>query len=332
MINTHTLLRRFYVTRKFGGDFYAFIDYIGLAESQIYDPTLQIGPDVEHRAWEYAVEQTGIQDIGLLCGQELRLEDLMHLTNLGELQAAPLKDLFPTIYKKIQSEIGGSIHLRAIDESARLALFYELDYAAWQQQWPLMYNSILECMCASTRFMEHFITPYTHPIEVHFTHQSSEPLLHEKSCWGNAKRMYQASDYKICFPSTTSLHRLSLSNWQTSSQSQEATPELIEQIKQLILRHESTQPLLLTDLAHALHLSERTIQQRLKELNTSFHELYQEIRMQQAQRLLKSGKWTISEVSTRLGYGDLSSFSRAFKRYVGQSPNQYKQQKKTKKF
>ncbi len=49
---------------------------------------------------------------------------------------------------------------------------------------------------------------------------------------------------------------------------------------------------------------------------------YKKIRLQKALELMKQNKLTWTEVSCIVGYADLPSFSKAFKRTFGQSPKQ----------
>lgn len=57
----------------------------------------------------------------------------------------------------------------------------------------------------------------------------------------------------------------------------------------------------------------------------SIMEYYGELKISEAKRLLRTGKYTISQISDMLGYSCIHSFSRAFKKAVSISPTAYKQ-------
>jgi AraC-like DNA-binding protein len=81
------------------------------------------------------------------------------------------------------------------------------------------------------------------------------------------------------------------------------------------------------DLAAAARLvgvSERTLKRRLREEGTSFRTLLAEARKAMAQDLLADGRLTVADVAARLGFGDASSFSQAFKRWHGVAPDIYR--------
>ncbi|VXB11978.1 AraC family transcriptional regulator [Pseudomonas sp. 8AS] len=77
-------------------------------------------------------------------------------------------------------------------------------------------------------------------------------------------------------------------------------------------------------LAHGLHLSLRSLQRHLSEEGSSYEQVLAETRHALALQHLDAADCSISEVAYLLGFADSSSFSRAFKRWSGQSPSQYR--------
>lgn len=77
-------------------------------------------------------------------------------------------------------------------------------------------------------------------------------------------------------------------------------------------------------LAHGLHLSLRSLQRHLSEEGSSYEQVLAETRHALAMQHLQAQDCSISEVAYLLGFADSSSFSRAFKRWSGQSPSQYR--------
>jgi len=75
-------------------------------------------------------------------------------------------------------------------------------------------------------------------------------------------------------------------------------------------------------VAAALNLSVRTLRRQLAEEGTSFRLLGEEVRMRKAEEFLSAGL-SVQQVSNRVGYGDPSSFIRAFIRWNGDSPRRW---------
>ncbi len=77
-------------------------------------------------------------------------------------------------------------------------------------------------------------------------------------------------------------------------------------------------------LANELHMTTRTLRRRLLEENTSYRQLLEEVRQALAEELLATGALTLEEIAERLGYGEVSNFMHAFKRWKGVTPRQYR--------
>ncbi len=76
-------------------------------------------------------------------------------------------------------------------------------------------------------------------------------------------------------------------------------------------------------LAEQFHVSPRTLQRRLKSgMGTSPRELVLAARLQVARELLAQGQWRVSDVANRVGFDDLSHFSRRFRAAYGVAPSQ----------
>jgi AraC-like DNA-binding protein len=74
-------------------------------------------------------------------------------------------------------------------------------------------------------------------------------------------------------------------------------------------------------IAEQLGMSARTLQRRLSEQDVVFANLVDEIRLAIAQDYVLHSEFSLTDISIMLGYGELSSFSRAFKRLTGKSPD-----------
>jgi AraC-like DNA-binding protein len=77
-------------------------------------------------------------------------------------------------------------------------------------------------------------------------------------------------------------------------------------------------------VAKALALSVRTLQRRLGELGTNFSSIVERARERQARLLLKEPGARVDEVAHALGFQDVSSFSKAFRRWTGVAPSMFR--------
>lgn len=75
-----------------------------------------------------------------------------------------------------------------------------------------------------------------------------------------------------------------------------------------------------TEVATALHMSERTLRRKLDAEGSSVRDLLDDIRKERAVAWLEEGRTSIDEIAFRLGFSGASAFRRAFKRWTGSSP------------
>lgn len=102
--------------------------------------------------------------------------------------------------------------------------------------------------------------------------------------------------------------------------------DLASRVKQAILDHLPSGAPSDDQVAQALYMSTRTLQRKLKEEGTTFSETIESVRRELAEAYLRDPNLTLTEISYLLGFGDTSSFSRAFKRWTGQAPSAQRQQ------
>ncbi|MEM9740777.1 MAG: helix-turn-helix transcriptional regulator, partial [Pseudomonadota bacterium] len=79
-----------------------------------------------------------------------------------------------------------------------------------------------------------------------------------------------------------------------------------------------------SDIASHLGMSARTLQRRLSHKGSSFQQLVDHARRHLAEQLLRDTNYSLSEVAFLTGFAEQSGFTRAFKRWAGQTPRSYR--------
>lgn len=79
------------------------------------------------------------------------------------------------------------------------------------------------------------------------------------------------------------------------------------------------------DIARAMGMSERTFYRRLSDEGLTYREVLQQAQSELARELLSSSNRSIAEIAFLTGFSEQSAFSRAFKRWAGLAPAQYRQ-------
>ncbi|PZU92651.1 MAG: hypothetical protein DI527_08235 [Chelatococcus sp.] len=83
-------------------------------------------------------------------------------------------------------------------------------------------------------------------------------------------------------------------------------------------------PVTLPAAARILGLSPRTLQRRLDDSGTAFEQILDDRRRSLATAWLSGRQRSVTEIAMTLGYSDAAHFSRAFQRWEGQSPSDYR--------
>ena len=76
-------------------------------------------------------------------------------------------------------------------------------------------------------------------------------------------------------------------------------------------------------IARSLGMSARNLQRHLAQEGTSFKQLLVEARVSLACSYIDAGRLSVTEIAFILGFADTSTFSRAFKRWIGMSPRRW---------
>jgi len=99
--------------------------------------------------------------------------------------------------------------------------------------------------------------------------------------------------------------------------------QILYKVKEQMLAHPETPPVI-NVLADFANMSATKLKRLFRQIfGNSIFSYYQEFRMKEAARLLKEENLSVSDVGYRLGFTNLSHFSRVFEEHIGMKPKQY---------
>jgi AraC-like DNA-binding protein len=78
------------------------------------------------------------------------------------------------------------------------------------------------------------------------------------------------------------------------------------------------------EVARMLSLHRRTLNRRLRALDTTFQRVLDQVRLDVAQQLLRCSDISLDDLAAALGYAGVSPFMRTFKRWTGVTPTQWR--------
>ncbi|WP_372633911.1 AraC family transcriptional regulator ligand-binding domain-containing protein [Alcanivorax jadensis] len=169
--------------------------------------------------------------------------------------------------------------------------------------------------------------------EAHFNYPAPACADTYQETFQGVKVLFDAPENMLCLPSRygdellpghdRDLMWMAIQQCEARQERLRRQGDLSDQV--LALLHQNHGQLSLEAMAECLHLSPRTLIRRLKQEGTRFQELRDQTLSRRASQLLSLPRYTVSMVADELGYTDVASFRRAFQRWFGASPGQFRQ-------
>jgi len=144
--------------------------------------------------------------------------------------------------------------------------------------------------------------------------------------WGSGRYAVHYCEQVVKTLSITANHELMVkceNNWLEEVAGFEEASFLLK-AQSFIRSNISNESLNIDSLARELNMSIRTLQRRLSLESTNYKRIVKAVRKKEALHLFQNPKSSVSEVAYALGFSDVTSLSRAFRRWFGKSPEQYR--------
>lgn len=126
-----------------------------------------------------------------------------------------------------------------------------------------------------------------------------------------------------CLLYDEAMHKVSLARCEELLQQVAERSALEVEVRQCLLTAGGRSPGL-ERVAGRLNISRRTLIRRLKREGTSYRCILEEVHRSLAHEYLVGTRWSVAEIGYRLGYQDAANFGRAFRRWYGMAPGEYR--------
>lgn len=155
-----------------------------------------------------------------------------------------------------------------------------------------------------------------------------DPTVMPRNFWGVRIAQGNSRGLSITFPSNWLLLDAQAESWNTPLQpgaaDTRAPADTLHALHYLLSAHLHEPNLGADRIARLWGVSKRTLARRLAEQGTSLKNEVDRMRQSHAESALLSDAQSIAQVGAKLGYNDPSVFTRAFKRWTGMTPRQYR--------
>lgn len=316
------------VLRQQGEPVNRLLKLAGLPEGCLKDPEMLVPLGAAHRFRELAAQRSGLPNIALVATQHLEVKDL------GDFGQALLSE--PTLYSvllKLARLVGTETSNLVLDlrllPNGGLEFCHRFSSDAGPSEW---HNElyVLSLMLKIVRLAD----PAWSPPKI-MIHTAATPARHEAiESLGSAACFEQnatgflvpASMLSLPLTNRTGRHQGNVGDkhlWTTAPAKTYA-----ESLQQMIRSYASTAWLTIEQASEATNISVRTLQRRLSAEQTTYSRVIERTRAEMAGELLERTDASMAEVAHQLGYRNQGDFTRAFHRWAGVSPSQFRRQRR----
>lgn len=301
-------------------------ELLGLSLDTLSDPDLRIPASIHYQLWQHAEDVTGDAAVGLHVGEIVdpdRMGLLGHVffncDTLGEAATQYVR-----LHRLINESV--SLHFETRDELAILT---------WQVDQPGQYcrQDMDRTLAAAVSRARHFIHPQLDIAWVRVGHQEPDyageyrRILDCPITFNEPEMTLAFSAHYLSRPiphRNPYIHSVMLRQVNALLAKVQTRRRFSRKVRRLISQQMASERIDADSLAHQLHMSRQTLYRRLKKEGMSFQELVEHVRKDKALRYVASDRYALGEIAFLLGFSELSAFSRAFKRWTGESPAQYR--------
>jgi len=310
-----------------GLDAVEVIEGVGIDPTGVINPDRRISVEAMNKLLHRCVDLTEDEAFGLLAAEQLQPQ-VLHGLGLAWLASDTLYDgLKRTVRFGQLMNTGSALHLAEEGEFAHLTIDRTVEVENFAYAVRDFGVGIFVRMCRLA--LGEFIAPVKIEIErptpkepERFEYMLCSPVTFE--CETTRLTFYLPDIMEPLATGDPALARVNdaqtqgyLDSFLAQTTSREVVGKIVEKLPD--------GPPNQQQIADALNVSNRTLQRKLKSEGTSFMDLLQDTRMQLARRYLLQPTRSVVETSYLLGFSEPSTFSRAFKRWTGQAPAEFRE-------
>jgi len=277
----------------------------------------------------HCVERTGCRHLGLLVGER---NDLHSLGLIGMLAkySPDVESALRGLVRYFRLHVRGAVP--TLDVEGRWAMFGYATYVPGAEA-----NDQIEDAALATIFniLQALCGPSWNATEVRFAHGKPEDVRPFREFF-RAPLRFDDEQNAVVFHSSWLQHRLPgddpdvrrLVESHVESLEMKFGDEFSEQVRSILRTALLTDHAGADQIASLLSMHSRTLHRRLAASGTSFRKLVDECRFAIARQMLADTHADVSHVACVLDYADSSAFTRAFRRWSGTTPTEWRVQQK----
>jgi AraC-like DNA-binding protein len=299
----------------------------GVSSAELEDPDARVGKEIMQRAWRELPALTGIESFGLEVAQRAPLIGTLTVIAYLQYSARTVGEGLLSISRYVRL-LKNTMELAVdvVDDDVRIEV-RDTDPSPVPRH-PIEFivaRAILIARKATGRAFTPRAIMFRHSPPADDT--EARRLFACELTYGAPANMVVVRGADLELPQLTSDPDLA-AFFQSQARALEASyvssTTFVAQVRRVLaseLVHGSTS---LEQVAKRLGVSERTLQRRLHDEDTTLHEVLDQLRRDLAAQYLDESQLGLREIAFLLGFAEQSGFQRAFVRWFGQTPRSYR--------
>ena len=313
------------VLEDFGVDSNEVLSEAGIDPELFADPDNLITYAARDRLFRQCVSRTGCQYFGLLVGQRMNLKAL-GLVGLLMRTSPDAGRALSSLVNLLHLHSQGAVMALRVDEDVAM-----LTYDAFEPGLEATDQTGAGAVAMMLNVMRTLCGPDFRPIEASFGHRRPADIEPFRKFF-KVPLYFDAEHYALVFsrdwldvrPPGADDELQQLLQKQVDVLESRYSLAFPDQVRQVLRSALVTGYFSESEIAALFSMHSHTFRRRLDASATSFHELVDECRFEMAREMLLNTSLSVSEISASMGYSRASSFIRAFRRWSGVTPGEWR--------
>ncbi|MGB1556745.1 MAG: AraC family transcriptional regulator [Oceanococcaceae bacterium] len=298
----------------------------GVDPASLQQPQARVPLDRSRALWALAVERSGDPALGLAVASRVR-QTTFHALGFAVLASATLEQALQRIvrYFRVVSD-AAELRLEPLADGVRFRI---CALAGPEQPADEAVDALMAVLVRSCRALA---GPDFRPMRTRLRRPAPVDPAPYRQCFGPDLR-FGATDVLLDISTADAFRPLPFGNEDIAQHNEamlqkllasQAEQGIVAKVRALLVPQLSAGEPGQEQIATKLHLSLRQLQRKLQQEDTTFRQVLEDTRRDLALEYLRDSRYSVSEVAWLIGFGDSGSFSRAFRRWTGSSPSDWK--------
>ncbi|WP_341677111.1 AraC family transcriptional regulator ligand-binding domain-containing protein [Niveibacterium sp. SC-1] len=314
--------------RQRGLDAAAIAAQAGIAPQALNDPDTRVDLETSRRFWIAAVEATGFDPCFGLDVADCMHPTSLHAVGFAWMASSSLREAGERLvrYFRVVNSVD-RIEIRAEDNVTWLVFQTDGDYTLQRSYDARM--GILLRLCQALRGRDFL------PAGVRLAREApaddAAQRMHDyygiAPEWNATEYAFgvRSADLDVPIPAANIALALSAEQIAADYLARHTRDDMVAQVRHSLIELLPSGKVSRRKVARRLAVSERTLQRRLSESGETFAGLLDSLRQDLAIDYLRQRHHSVNEVAYLLGFAEIASFTRAFRRWTGQAPSVWRE-------